>query len=79
MKDVRMNLNRTLSLKVPGLDQLMFNCLPGFVFSIIFSQLQTEMFELLSRAYYNERNDGRVVFFRDSRFRISKANFLLTL
>jgi len=80
LKDYRLNLNRNglaQSLEVPGLDQVMFNRLSSFVFSIINNQLPTFLFEtLLSRAYYNERNDGKVVFFRDSRSRVNKANIV---
>jgi len=49
----------------------------SFAFSIISGQLPTVLFKrMLSRAYYNERSDGRVIFFRDSRSRIDKANIV---
>jgi len=55
----------------------MFQRISGFLFGVITAQRPARLFEtLLSRAYYNDRNDGKVVFFRDSRSRICKSNII---
>jgi len=49
--------------------------LSSFIFSIKSTAAITNLFEmLLVKVYYNDRNEDRVVFFKDSWSRISKLN-----
>jgi len=66
------------NLGVSDLDQFTFKRLPSFIFLIVSSASPTELFEvLLAKAYCNDRNDGHVAFFRDSRSRISELKIVI--
>jgi len=78
LRDFKKRMNRNqlaLTLGVNNTDQLFFSLTSGFIFSILTSCFPTDLFEsLLSRSYFNERNEGRMVIFRDSKSRISWSN-----
>jgi len=78
LRDFNWKLNRerlSITLGVGNPDQLFFSLTSGFLFNILTSCFPTDLFEsLLSRSYFNERNEGRLVFFPDSSSRMSWSN-----
>jgi len=78
LRDFNRKLNRERlagTLGVGNPDQLFFSLTSGFLFNILTSCFPTDLFEsLLSRSYFNERNEGCMLFFRDSVSRTSWSN-----